>query len=788
MLTALDRKLARDLWRLRTQLLTISLVMACGVASLVSMRSAYDSLKASCEGWYARARFADVFSTVRRAPRSLVPRLASIPGVAVVDVRVAEEVTLDMPGMSEPVAARVVSLRGAAPSAMNELYLREGRAPEAGRSDEVLVHEAFAQAWGLRSGASITAVLNGRRQTLRVTGVALSPEFVYVMQPGALVPDNRRYGVLWMNVEALESAFRMEGAFNDVLVRTERGASQRQVIADVDRALEPYGSYGAYGRDRHGSARWIEQEIGQLRGQAAVTPAIFLAVAALLVNFVLSRLLGLEREQIATLKALGYDDDAIARHYLSHAFITALLGAALGIALGSWAGVGFVRIYQDYFRFPSLTFRPTASTMAIAVLSSVAASVGGALQSVRRAVRVAPAEAMRPEPPPRFKPTALERLGLHRQLPAAARMVLREFERRPGRAALSALGISFAAAILVAGRFSFDSLDVVLDLQFTRAQSDDVTVSFSRPLPLRAAFEIARLPGVMAAEPQRAAGVRLRNGVRVREAALMGFPRGASLRRIFDERGQRWEPPSEGMLMGRALARALALRAGDSVVVEDPEGVLKPRAVTVAALLDDMVGMSGYMDLGALHRLQRDGGRVTSVALRVDPARRDDLLRRIKALPAVAAASRRESAFDYFRHETTRMSSTFTLLLAVFASVIAVGVVYNNARIALSVRSRELATLRVLGFTRAEVSTVLFGEQAVHVLVALPVGLVMGRGLAALVLQSIDVELFRMPLVISRETDAFAVGVVIAASVASALIVRRRIDALDMVAVLKSRD
>ncbi len=240
--------------------------------------------------------------------------------------------------------------------------------------------------------------------------------------------------------------------------------------------------------------------------------------------------------------------------------------------------------------------------------------------------------------------------------------------------------------------------------------------------------------------------------------------------------------------MGRTLARALDLRAGDPVVVEDVEGVLKPRAVTVAALLDDMVGMSGYMELGALHRLQRDGGRVTSVALRVDPARRDDLLRRIKALPAVAAASRRESALDYFRYETTRMSSTFTLLLAVFASVIAVGVVYNNARIALSVRSRELATLRVLGFTRAEVSTVLSASRRCTCVVALPVGLLMGRGLAALVLQSIDVELFRMPLVISHKTYGFAVGVVIAASVASALIVRRRIDALDMVSVLKSRD
>ncbi|MFO0608104.1 MAG: FtsX-like permease family protein [Polyangiales bacterium] len=787
-MSALSRKLLRDLWRLRAQVLTIALVMACGVAALVSMRSAYDSLIASCEGWYARSRFADVFAPVRRAPRAVARRAAALDGVDAVEARVLEDIALDMPGLAEPVVGRLVSLPRDEGESLGRVYVRSGRMPDPAHADEALVSEAFATAWGLRAGDTVTAVIQGRRQVVRVVGVGLSPEFVYVVQPGAIVPDDRRFGVLWMDAAAVESAFRMEGAFNDLRVRLSRGASRARVVAALDALLEPYGAVGAYGRERHPSARWVEQELGQLRGQATVTPAIFLGVAALLVNFVLSRLLGLEREQIATLKALGYDDGAIARHYLAWAVVTALLGAALGVALGVWTGRAFVAMYGDYFRFPVLAFRPSPATLVAAVGAGTVAAVAGAFQSVRKAVRVPPAEAMRPEAPARFAPTVLERMGVHRALPVAARMVLREVERRPGRLALSALGISFAAAIMVAGRFSLDALDVVIDLQFTRAQADDVTVSFLRPLPPRAALEVARLPGVLLAEPQRVDGVRMRAGPRVREAAILGLPADGTLRTLYDADGRRWALPPDGLVLGRALARRLGVGPGDVVTVEDLEGARAPKDVHVAALVDDLAGLMGYMDLAALHRLRGDGGRVTAVALRVDPARRDALLARLKRAPAVASASRRTAAIEYFRHETSRMSAAMSVVLAAFASIIAVGVVYNNARIALSVRSRELATLRVLGFTRAEVSSILFGEQAVQVALAIPAGLAIGRGLAAMVLTTIDDELFRMPLVISAQTYAFAALVVVAASVASAIIVRRRVDELDMVAVLKSRD
>lgn len=787
-MSALARKLLRDLARERAQLATIALVMACGVAALVSMRSAYDSLRAARDGWYARARFGDVFVSVRRAPRSAVTALAALPGVTDVDARVVGEVRLDMPGLDDPAAAKVVSLPRAGMASLHTLTLTQGRAVDPAHADECLVHEAFARAWNLRPGDGITAVIQGRRQRLRVAGVALSPEFAYVVQPGALVPDDRRYGVLWMNPGALDDAFAMRGAFNDAVLRVERGASVRAVQSAVDRTLAPWSAVASWDRAHHASARWIEMKITQLRAQATVLPAVFLAVAALLVNMVLTRLLGLERERIATLKALGYTDGEIARHYLSHALLTGLAGALLGVALGAAGGRLILGIFAQFFRFPVLAFWPTPATVALGVCASLGASVLGALHAVRRAVSIAPAEAMRPAAPARYTRSRLDTSARVHALPAAARMVLRELARRPLRALGSAVAISLAAAVLIAGRFTFDALDRVIELQYFRAQGDDVTVSFREPVAPAAALDLARLPGVLRAEPQRTAAARLRHGAHTRECALLGLPADASLRRLVDAHGAVWTLPSDGLLLGRDLAQRLDLRAGDAVTVEDPTGVLPPREARVSALVDDLLGTSGYLRLDALDRLQRDGGRITAVALRVDPTRRDALLRRLKVYPAVASTARRATAIAYFREQLGRESGVMALILAAFASVIAVGVVYNNARIALSVRSRELATLRVLGFTRAEVSAVLLGEQAAQVALAIPLGLLEGRGLAGLLVRSVDAELFRLPLVVSRATYLFAVAVVLAASALSAALVRRRVDALDMVAVLKSRD
>ncbi len=785
---ALSRKLQRDLWHLRGQLFAIALVVACGVAVVVTSRSAYESLALSQSTYYASYRFADVFASLERAPESLRARLAALPGVAAVETRIVAEVTLDVPGLAEPAIGRLISIPERRVPILNDLHLRRGRWPLPGRRDEVLVSEAFAEANQLEPGDTLGAVLHGRWERLRIVGVALSPEYIYEIQGAAIFPDNRRFGVLWMSRDALGPPFEMEGAFNDVSLRLAAGADEGELIARVDHLLERYGGLGASGRGDHVSHRFISDELQQQRVFGTVVPAIFLGVAAFLLNVVLSRLVATQRDQIAVLKAFGYRDRTISAHYLGFALAAVAVGAALGVLLGLWLGQRINALYGDFYRFPVLRYAPGLTVIGAAVGVSALAAVTGALGALRRVLALAPAEAMRPEPPARYGTGWLERSGLASQLPASARMIWRNLARRPLRATLSVVGMAFAVAILLVGRFFVDAIATLNDVQFRAVQREDLTVIFHEPLPSRARYELAALPGVLRAEPFRVTPARLRFEHAKRRVPLFGIEPGSELRRVIGADGRRHALALDGVVLTDKLAQVLGVAPGERLRVELLEGERPVRELRVAGVVDELLGLNAYLEADALHRLLREQGSWSGAWLRVDAKAAPSLYAELKRMPAVAGATSRNSMLESFESTLARSFGIFTTVLVLFASVIACAVVYNAARIALSERGRELASLRVLGFTRAEVATLLLGEQALVTLLALPVGFAIGRALCAALAAAYQWELFRMPLVITGRSHAFAVVVLAGAALASAWLVRRRLDRFDLVSVLKTRE
>lgn len=787
-MSALTRKLLRDLLHLRGQILAIALVVACGVAVFVSSRTAYDSLLTSQVAYYADYRFADVFAHLKRAPESLAARIAALPGVATVRTRIVFEVTLDVPGLAEPATGRLVSIPERRAPILNDLYLRRGRWVEPGRRDEVLVSEAFAKANGLEVGDTLGAILNGRWEDLHIVGIGLSPEYVYEIRGTELFPDNRRFGVMWMSRDAMGPAFDMDGAFNDVVLSLAPGASEAGVIAGLDRLLDRYGGLGAYARRDQISHHFLSDEIAQNRMFGRVLPAIFLGVAAFLLNIVLSRLVATQRDQIAVLKAFGYDHWSVALHYLQFALVAVLLGAVAGTIAGFWLGAVINRLYVDFYRFPVLHFVAGPRVVAFAVGVAGSAALLGAWGAVRRALALPAAEAMRPEPPARFHAGVLERLGVQKWLPAPARMILRNLRRRPLRAGLSVLGIAFAVAILIVGRYFVDAIGYIADVQFRLVQRDDVTLAFHDPLPERVRFELGRLPGVLRSEPLRAVPARLRFEHRTRRVGLTGLERTSELHRLIGADLRGLEVPPDGVLLTAKLAEVLGVAAGDRLTVEVLEGSRPVRSVPVVGTVDELLGMSAYMELGALHRLMREGGALSGAFLAVEPSEEAQLYQQLKRMPAVGGVTLRGVALKSFEETLARSMGIFTTVLVSFACVVAMAMVYNSARIALSERGRELASLRVLGFTRREVAVLLLGEQAILTLLAIPLGYAIGYQMCMSIAGRYQWELFRMPLVVTGRTYLFALVVIIAAAVLSGLLVRRRLDRIDLVEVLKTRE
>jgi putative ABC transport system permease protein len=785
---AIHRKLLRDLLQSRGQVLAIALVLMAGIAMFVAYFSTFESLRRTRDVYYSTYRFADLFASAKRAPLSVVSDLAAIDGVSALDVRVVADVTLDIAGLEEPVTGRLISMTLPRRRSLNDVYLRRGREPEPGRPNEVLVSEAFAIARRLGPGDSVGAIINGRRRELRIVGVVLSPEYVYSIRSGELLPDPSRFGVFWMERRSLAAAFDMEGGFNDVALSFGPGASEPAIRDAVDRLLRPYGGFGAVARRFQVSNWFLENEFVQLQTAGVFVPVIFLLVAAFLLNVSLNRIVAIQREQIAALKAVGYTNAELARHYMAWSLAVSLAGAATGVAVGAWLGSGMTSMYNDFFRFPTLLYRLSLGTVLAALAIGSAAGLVGAVVAVRRVARLAPAVAMRPAAPASFHQTWIERAGLRRRLSPEATMVLRNTVRQPARTALSALGVSLAVAVLIVGLFFIDSLDVLLRLQFETAQRQDVTVAFTQPVSASAIFELRRLPGVMSVESFRSAPVEIRSGQRTRQNVILGLPLEPVLNRVIDRNMEPVSIAPAGIVMSATLAGTLGVRPGQTAEIALLERGRSNKTVTLTALTDEYLGTALYMERGALQRLIGEGDTVSGVFLRVDRARETELYRRLKTLPAVSSVSLKHAALASFRETITRNMLILVFFNVGFAAIIAYGVVYNASRIILSERSRDLASLRVLGFSRAEVSRMLLGELAVIVALSLPVGLALGHALSTVVVRALESELYRFPLVITPRTQLFAVAVVLVSAIISALIVRRRVDRLDLVAVLKTRE
>jgi putative ABC transport system permease protein len=786
---AIDRKLLRDLWRLRGQILAIALVVACGIASFVSMLSAYESLKLSQATYYDRYRFAQVFVQLKRSPEAVKSRLEAIPGVAQVQGRVVADVNLDIPGRSEPATGRLVSIPERQMPMLNDIYIRQGRYIQADRRDEVLVHENFATANHLQIGGTVGAVINGRWQRLRIVGIALSPEYVYAIQgTGDIFPDNQRFGVFWMGRKALGTAFNLDGAFNDVTLSLMPKANVADVIFHLDRELKPYGGFGAYARKDQLSHRFLSEEIIQLQGTATYVPAIFLTIAAFLLNILLSRLISTQRDQIAVLKAFGYTNLAIGWHYVKFLLAIVFCGTLLGTALGLWFGAAVTQNYTRFFSFPVLRYEAGLGIVGGAILISGGSALLGALMAVRRAVLLPPAEAMRPEPPARFQATFLERLGFQSFLSPVGRIMLRNLERKPIQAALTSLGIAMAIAMLVVGRYFTDAMDYMIDVQFRQVQREDVMIVFNEPRPARVKFDVTHLPGVLQSEVFRAVPVTLRFEYRTYRTAITGLESQAELRRLLDRRLDRVYLPLKGVVLTTKLAEMLGVRPGDTIAAEVLEGARPTRSIPVVGLVDELIGVSAYMDIHALNELMREGGTVSGAYLAVDALYLDRLYTLLKRTPAIAGVSVRERLIARFEETIAGSLGIFTTVLVIFACIIAFGVIYNAARIALSERDRELATLRVIGFTQTEIAVILLGEQAILTILAIPIGFVLGFGISALLSLTYNSELYRIPLVVTPSSYSFALIVITIAAIISGAIVRSQLAHLDLIAVLKTRE
>ncbi len=789
-MSLLATKLRRDLWHYRGQVIAIVVMMAAGIALFVAMRSMRNFLRDSQREYYEAYGFADLFAPVRRAPRSVAAELAAIPGIARVDTRIVAEVVGDVSGARDLATIRLVSIPNRPGDGLNRVHLVSGSYPDASREAQVIVSAAFAKAYRLSIGDTVNALINGRREPLVLAAVGQSPEYVYEIRGGGadFLPDARRFGVLWVPERVMAAAFDMTGAANDFVMALERKADQAAVIARVDAILDRWGGFGAYGRDEQLSHRFVSDEIAETEVTSVLIPAIFLGVTAFMVYLVTSRLVATEREQIALLKAFGFSNSRVVAHYAAFTLVMVAIGTVLGAVVGLWFAELLAGVYARFYQFPNAAFSPDFRLIGASLVIAGVASLLGGLGSVRTAILLPPAEAMRPPVPPVFRATVLEHSSWFQSLAAPTRILVRNLTRRPVKAVAAVLGIAFGLALVQVSWYAFDAIDLIKLVAFHEADRSDVRVSFREPLPTRVRFDLARLPGVTAVELMRATPVRVRAGPADAQVALITMGPDQMLRRIVEPPNHIVDPAPEGLILTAALARDLGVGRGSEVRVEGLEGRRRQEAMVVVAIANELIGYGIYAAPGVVARFLGERDLATGAHLKVeasDLGSVEQALRRFPAVSGVAIRSATLAAFDRTIAESFRISLVTILS---FAGLIAGAVTYNSGRIALSERARELASLRILGFTQGEVATMLLGEQAVLTAAAIPVGAAIGFGFCWAMTARFASESFRLPLVVAPRTYLLAASVIVVAAAVSGWALRRLANRLDLVAVLKARE
>ncbi len=783
----LDRKLLRDLRTLRGPVAAIALVLAAGVAAFVCTVTAYHGLRGSRDAYYARYGMPDVFAPVKKAPLAITEELGRVPGVRRARGRIVFDVTMDVAGAREPVSGRIISMPDRHRDVLADIHLVRGRWFEGDGTRQAIVGQRFAEVRELDIGDRVSVVMNDRKESLTIVGLATSPEYVYMVRGGAeILPDPANFTVLWCSRSYVESAFDFEGSVNDVLATLDRGASEQDVIDAFDERLDRYGAIGAFGKGDQLSNRVLRDDINGLRGTATVLPVVFLGVAGFILHMVMHRLTQSQRTQISVLRAFGYRTREIAVHYLEMALAIGLLGAGVGTALGLWLADGVLAMYLDFYSLPIARLPLVTSTVFTAVGVTLACTIFGAASAVRSVAKLRPAEGLRPAAPQIFHHGLLESwTALWKRLGFAGRMILRHVTRTPMRSITTIAGIALATGLMLTTFYLQQAMDVLIELQFTHVERHDLRISFHDENGLGALREVAALPGVRTAEPEGGVAVRLVNGWREERTAIIGVAAGQTMHGLLDSELRNVPVPTEGLVMSRQLAESLALRPGERVEAHVLTGERQRLTPKLTAVVDDYFGVAAYAEIDELSRWLGEETVVSGALLRVDPERRDELSRELLDLPSVASVVSRENTVRSFTDTLAQSQDIMNAVMIAFAGTIAFGVLYNAARIALAEKQRLLASLRVLGFRRREVAAVLTGENALLALLGIPPGLAIGAGLAYLIVTVNTNDMIRFPFVISARAVIQTVLCVAVFGLIANISVWRRVARLDVVSALK---
>ena len=785
------RKLLRDLLQRKWSLVSLCLIVTVGVGCYIAMAGVYRDLSGSKKRYYQNYRFPDFIVDLKRAPEWAVEEVASFPNVRAVRGRVNFSTLIDLPGKDEPISGVSISMPEIPSPVLNDILLMSGTWFSGENDKEVILNDAFAQENGLYPGSRIKALLLDKQHDLLVVGTAKSPEFVYLISPGGgeLAPDPARFGVMYLTERFLQESCELEGAFNQIigLAHDSSRPALKATFGLIEEKLDPYGVLNTSLAEDQPSARYLADELTGLKITSTVMPSIFLIVAALVLNVLMSRMVTQQRTVIGTLKALGYSSRSITRHYVSYGVIIGLIGGLGGIAFGYWAQGALVTLYREFYTLPDFEPHFYFDIFLIGMTVSLVFAVLGTLKGVHHAASLEPAEAMRPPPPEKGGKVLPERIPFFwRRLPFRWKMILRAVFRNPFRSSVNVLASLIATALIFSSLSMTDSLDYLMSYEFEKVSHQDITVSLRDPKDITTTREMLLLPTISETEPQLAVACDLKNGPYQKRVGVMGLVRNNRLYTPLDKDGNPIVIPEMGLVLSKKLAEILKLVPGDTVTLRPLIGLRKEVVAPVVGTVDTFLGLSAYANINYLSNLIGEEWAANVVMGNTFQRTSErSFLDKLKLRPTVTGVSERTRALIQLDETFGETMGTMMSIMVLFAGLIAFGSVLNTTLVSLSERQREVGTLRVLGYTPANISRIFSGESFVVNVIGILLGLVFGILLTKSLSLAYSTELYRFPAIVYPWRLVMCAVIMIVFISAAQLIIYRLIRTLKWLEVLK---
>lgn len=787
----LIRKMFRDLWENRGAYVACIIIILIGLMIFTSYSKVIDNLIMAQQTFYKSQNFADGFIELEEMPYDEAVTLGSIRGIDSIQGRMVKDVRVLFSGSTENVYLRLVSMDTSQDKILNDVMLIQG-SPLDAKELNIWVDNKFFEANNLELNQEILVIAAGKKKDLRVVGMGRSPEFIYAMRTSSdIFPTPQTFGIAYMPLEIMKNIFSEGGNINNIVFTLKPGFLYEDVEEEIKPELTKYGLKSIVSRKDQLSHLLLTEELKGIKSVARSLPTLFLGIAGMILFITLKRMIERQRGQIGILKAFGYTRKEIMLHYLSYAVFIGSIGGILGSAAGTALSYPFTTMYEMFFNMPGLEGSITYSYFLTGTAFSLFFSVIAGYSGARGALSLEPAEAMRPPAPIIGKEAFLERIRVFwNMLTVQGRMAVRNISRHPGRTVFMFLGIMFTFALLSLPWTMKDLSDKMLIDQYEKVQTYNIKIPLAAPLKQKEIErELSRYPGVKILETMTEVPITLKNKWLQKDVVLLGLIQNSQLYHILDKEGKEVPLPKDGILLSERLAELLDAGSGSEITLEsqlmkDPE---RKAAITVTGVIPQIMGINAYMDINSAQELIGQGRIATAIILDMNeehvPSLREDY-RNAGTINGI------ESSTQLLEQSKELMASfnAAIVVMVFFGMVTGFAIIYNASLVTLSERSRDLATMLVLGMTPREVLSVVTFEQWFIGIFGMLAGVPLTKMLLVGMAQSFNNDIYTMPSTTSGVSFIIALVFTVISIWLAQQIAARKISAFDLVEVLKDRE